>query len=136
MDNILDRISQIADLEKISIGKIEQKIGASKGVLYKAIQKNTDIQSKWLVCIVENFPQYNSYWLLTGKGNMLKKEEKTPFMVNEPQAEYNQENIVIEALKNEISYKNIIIAGLERENKLLWKLVDGNGNSDSEGKVG
>jgi hypothetical protein len=72
MSNILDRITQIADLEGVTIGKIEQKIGASKGVLYKAIQKNTDIQSKWIVLIVENYPQYNSDWLLTGKGEILR----------------------------------------------------------------
>lgn len=72
MNNILERISQISDLESLSIGKIEQVIGASKGVLYKAIQKNTDIQSKWIVSIVENFPQYSAEWLLTGKGEMLK----------------------------------------------------------------
>jgi hypothetical protein len=74
MNNILHRISKISDLENITISKIEQKIGASKGVLYKAIQKNTDIQSKWLVLIVENFPQYNSEWLLTGKGSILKND--------------------------------------------------------------
>lgn len=74
MDNILHRISKIAELQGVTISKIEQMIGASKGVLYKAIQKNTDIQSKWIVLIVENFPQYSPEWLLTGKGEMLKDD--------------------------------------------------------------
>lgn len=72
MNNILERISHISDLEGVSIGKIEQLIGASKGVLYKAIQKNTDIQCKWLIAFVDNFPQYNTEWIVTGRGNKLK----------------------------------------------------------------
>jgi hypothetical protein len=82
MDNILHRISQISELEDISIGKIEQKIGASKGVLYKAIQKNSDIQSKWVVLIAENFPQYNPEWILTGKGEMQKDSTKSRLSQN------------------------------------------------------
>lgn len=135
MNNILDRISQIADLEKISIGKIEQKISASKGVLYKAIQKNTDIQSKWVIAIAENFPQYNPEWLLLGKGEKLRNVENI-YMVSETQSVYAKEEKTIEALKSEISYKNVIIAGLERENKLLWKLVDGDDSSNEKKQIG
>jgi hypothetical protein len=135
MNNILDRIAQIADLENISIGKIEQKISASKGVLYKAIQKNTDIQSKWVIAIAENFPQYNPEWLLLGKGEKLRNVENI-YMVSDIQAVYGKEEKIIESLKNEISYKDIIIAGLERENKLLWKLVDGDDNSNRKKKIG
>lgn len=75
MSNILQRISQVSEIEGVTISKIEQKIGASKGVLYKAIQKNTDIQSKWLVAFVENFPQYSVEWILTGKGEMFVGEK-------------------------------------------------------------
>lgn len=132
MANILDRINEISDLEGISIGKIEQKIGASKGVLYKAIQKNTDIQSKWLVLIVDNFPQYSSRWLLTGKGEKLRSSYLNAEMVNEPSPDYGKEAKLIEALKNQITDKNEIIAGLKRENQLLWKLVDGDNNENGK----
>ncbi|RQO31911.1 hypothetical protein DBR32_03650 [Taibaiella sp. KBW10] len=52
---------------------MEQLIGASKGVLSRALAKDTDIQSKWIIKIVENYPHYNAEWLLTGKGEMLKE---------------------------------------------------------------
>ena len=52
---------------------MEQLIGASKGVLSKAFIKKTDIQTKWLQRIVENFPQYSGDWLLSGNGSMLKQ---------------------------------------------------------------
>ncbi len=75
MNSILHRMSELADNEGITITGLEQKIGASKGVLSRALTKHTDIQSKWLVELVENYPRYNSEWLLTGKGSMFKNAE-------------------------------------------------------------
>ena len=75
MAKILDRSSEIAAHEVISIGALERNIGASKGVLSRAIDKGTDIQAKWIVQMVENYPQYSAQWLLTGEGSMLKKDE-------------------------------------------------------------
>jgi hypothetical protein len=75
MENILQRIEQIAYNEKIKITALEREIGASKGVLSRAISNGTDIQSKWIQLIVENYPRYSPEWLLTGQGEMLKKQE-------------------------------------------------------------
>jgi hypothetical protein len=72
--NILVQILEMANNESISIGAIEKTIGASKGVLSRALAKGTDIQAKWIQRIVENYPQYSSDWLLTGQGTMLRSE--------------------------------------------------------------
>ena len=72
MGNILSRIQEIASNEGITIGAMERTIGASKGVLSRAINNGTDIQAKWLSIIVENYPRYSTGWLLTGAGGMLK----------------------------------------------------------------
>ena len=56
MGNILTKIQQIASNEGITIGAFERSIGASKGVLSRAIANGTDIQAKWLEKIVENYP--------------------------------------------------------------------------------
>lgn len=77
MGNILSRIQEIALNEGITIGALERKIGASKGVLSRAINNGTDIQSKWLQTIVENYPTYSTRWLLTGEGSMLR-DNKIP----------------------------------------------------------
>ena len=74
MENILSRISLISDNEGIKITSLERKIGASKGVLSRAISNKTDIQAKWVQKIVENYPQYNANWLLTGEEHMLKND--------------------------------------------------------------
>ncbi len=77
MSTILQRINQISENEGIKIGTLEHKIGASKGVLSRAINNNTDIQAKWLTKIVDNYPKYEAYWLLTGKEPMLRKENES-----------------------------------------------------------
>ncbi len=78
MGTILSRIQEIALKEGITIGALERNIGASKGVLSRAINNGTDIQSKWIQIIVENYPNYSSEWLLTGRGEMIKTNGITP----------------------------------------------------------
>lgn len=75
MTNILKNIEKLTENEGISITFLEKKIKASKGVLSRAINKNTDIQAKWIKGIAENYPQYNIEWLITGEGPMLKTQQ-------------------------------------------------------------
>lgn len=84
MGNILSRIQEIALNEGITIGAMERKIGASKGVLSRAINNGTDIQAKWIQVIVENYPQYSTNWLITGKEPMLRKKENTSINTSIP----------------------------------------------------
>lgn len=77
MKNILEIFKKIADNEGITITALEAKIGASKGVLSRAINNDTDIQSKWLLNLVENYPLYNPEWLLTGNGEMIKSAKSS-----------------------------------------------------------
>ncbi len=81
MSGILLRIEEISKNEGITIGALERKIGASKGVLSRAIANGTDIQSKWIQSLVEKYPNYSTEWLLSGNGPMLRdgvlqKEER------------------------------------------------------------
>ena len=73
MEIVLDRIEQFAEKQGIKIGALEKTIGASKGVLSRAIAQKSDIQSKWLSKLVENFPQIDANWLLTGEGSMYRE---------------------------------------------------------------
>jgi len=82
MCEILPRIKQIALNEGITIGALERVIGASKGVLSRAIANGTDIQSKWLKAIVENYPQYSAQWILTGEGEMLRETSRPTAMTS------------------------------------------------------
>lgn len=79
MKSILDRVKKLADYQEISITALEREIGASKGVLSRAIKNSTDIQSKWLQNIVENYPSISSEWLLVGSGEMLKSDAESAY---------------------------------------------------------
>lgn len=106
MTNIVERIDKIAEKQGIAITKLEAEIGASKGVLSRALKNGTDIQAKWLSAIVENYPQYNPDWLLTGKGSIFKKDvaiaaknpgEGIPLIPLEAMAGFGSgENVVME----------------------------------------
>ena len=72
---VLNQIKTIADREGITITSLESLIKASKGVLSRALRNNTDIQCMWVSRIVENYPQYNCNWIITGKGDMLNVNE-------------------------------------------------------------
>lgn len=89
--NILNNFKKIAENQGITITALESKLGASKGVLSRAIANNTDIQAKWLLKLVDNYPQYNPTWLLTGEGDMIKKEGN-PSLINNP-IEYYKSSI-------------------------------------------
>lgn len=71
MNTTVERIEQIADYYNVKIGTLEKNIGASKGVLSRAIAQRTDIQTKWIERIVENYPDIDANWLITGRGEML-----------------------------------------------------------------
>lgn len=66
-DGLLSRIRTIAENEGMSVTTLEKTIGASKGVLSRAIKYGTDIQAKWVCEIAGKFPGYSATWLLTGK---------------------------------------------------------------------
>lgn len=120
MRNILDAFVKIAENENISITALEAKIGASKGVLSRAINNKTDIQTKWVSRLVENYPQYSKDWLLTGKGAMLKASE-----FDETK---EKERVALERLERIKKYASKIEQGdvLVAENKHTFNFKTGN----------
>ena len=115
MINILEVFSKVSKNEGVTITRLEQIIGASKGVLSRAITNNSDIQSKWLLKLVENYPHYNSEWLLTGKGPMLK-EQKDELILNEPSPEHLIQKNKLIPLYNDVATVggvNVLTANLD-----------------------
>lgn len=80
---MIKRLKLFIDNQGLSVSSFEQKISASDGMIRRAIKNGTDIQSKWLYKISDNFPDLNLEWLITGKGQMIKHQDKV---------EYNIEN--------------------------------------------
>ena len=74
MSNLLLRIQALAESEGITITALERSLGASKGVISRAIKYGTDIQAKWVCLIVENYPHISADWLLKAEMNQLKSK--------------------------------------------------------------
>ena len=72
MKDFFERITEITKNEGINITTLEQRIGASQGVLSRAKRNSTTISSEWIIKILENYPKYNANWLLKGKGEMIE----------------------------------------------------------------
>lgn len=111
MQDFLERIQQVADYKGIKITALERELGASKGVLSRAIANHTDIQCKWLCALVEKYPDINTNWLLTGKESMVSTATH-----NECPRCADKERI-IEALKSTISKQELIIELLSTNKK-------------------
>jgi len=107
---MIDRIEQFIEYLGISVRAFEQKIGASNGLIRKAITNKSDIQSKWITSIVDSFPQINSDWLLAGKGEMLKEN------INNPVDKDNQ-TILSESKEPNINKSDIDVSDLESASK-------------------
>lgn len=70
-DGIACRIAQLLEILNVRIAEFERSIGASNGLIRKAIANGTDIQSKWATAIIERYPQVSALWLLTGSGEII-----------------------------------------------------------------
>jgi len=68
---MIERLEEFIRNQGISVRSFEQTISASDGMIRRAINNKTDIQSKWLSKIADNYPQLNLNWLITGKGSMI-----------------------------------------------------------------
>lgn len=114
MDSVLKRIKEIADHEGISITALEAVIGASKGVFSRALANGTDIQSKWLIKLIENYPHYSSEWLLTGNGEIQKsamaRDNPENYQSNTPPDLTSE---LIQTLRQVISTQEITIRSQE-----------------------
>jgi len=72
---IIDRLFEYIDYQSIKIYPFEQRIGVSNGYLSKQRARKADIGESILCRILENCPDLNVDWLLTGLGNMLRDQD-------------------------------------------------------------
>ena len=76
IDNVVDRIRHFIDSKGISIREFSKKIGVSHALIGKVRSLGSDKLER----IVSTYPEINPDWLLTGKGEMIKK---IPYEVEE-----------------------------------------------------
>jgi hypothetical protein len=100
----IERIYKYIDYKNIKAVPFEKKIGLSNGYLGKQLKRNADLGESILTKIIENCPEINPEWLLTGEGEMLKEKTTTA-----------------ENLKNENNMNSLETLELLKENNALLK---------------
>ena len=90
MSKIIDRISEIIEDKRLSNRAFEMSIGASNGMIGRAVSKGTDITAEWLSKIIDAYPDINSEWLLTGNGDRYRtkplpiaSDVRSPYMTGD-----------------------------------------------------
>lgn len=105
----IDRITEIIGNEALSVRSFEKKIDVKQGSINKAIRNQGNVYSIVLEKILENFPQYNAEWLITGKGGMMKSMS----------GEFLKDSGKVELLKEQLSEKDFRIIELEKELEIM-----------------
>ena len=133
---MIERIKQLIDNEGITVRAFEKLISASNGLIRKAITNNSDIQSKWLEPIVDNFPQYNVEWLITGKGEMLKsdaypanKDLSKESVVNNSKENYTKNKSVEKLIDIVQSQQDVI----KEQTEIIKELTKKNNGTNTNG---
>ncbi len=68
----IQRVLKILDYQGLNNSSFEKKISVSNGYIAKQMNRNADLGEGVLLKILENSPEINPEWLLTGNGSMLK----------------------------------------------------------------
>jgi hypothetical protein len=125
--NIKERILYVAEYYKVSKELFFEKIGMTYGN-FKGSAKERPLNSDAIVKILSIYTEVDSDWLLTGNGEMLKKEqtdleisEKSRNLLNRfSETAYSSKN-----LTNEVEKLSEINDRVVKENKLQAKVIEG-----------
>ena len=73
---LIERIERFIEYKQLSVSGFEKSISASNGVIRHAILKKTDIYSRFLVKILDNYPELSADWLLREEGEILREPDQ------------------------------------------------------------
>lgn len=74
---MIERLNEFIKNQGLTISEFEKSIGASDGLLRRAIKNKTDINAKWIISISEIYPNLSLEWLIRFEGNMLRENIHT-----------------------------------------------------------
>ncbi len=100
---ILDRVIFFADHLDVSLRSFSLSIGASPGYLHRLQAKKSNIGGDFIEKIIQSYKQLNPVWLVTGEGNMLKKDE----LIGESGLQYGERDFFKEALLNYLDDEDV-----------------------------
>lgn len=142
MSKIIERIAFLIKTKGVSTRAFELSIGASNGMIGRAVLKGTDINAEWLSKIIDAYPDVNADWLLTGEGEIFKTKSTEKVIKSNDNLNDNQFDNKRKVQKKLSNYEPQIIT-LDRSDIKLVPIVDitsaaGDGacNPDYSDKIG
>ena len=100
----------------LSARQFDLSIGASNGYTLRMVKNNASIGSDVIENILKVYPQLNVVWLITGEGEMLKKQEE-PEIIDFDQLPKTRKQEIEQLIEGKIKEKQ------EEELKRLLKEV-------------
>ena len=133
------RVVYIIEGKQLNKEKFFSEIGMTSAN-FRGKALNTPLNSNAIVNILSIFPEINSTWLLTGKGDMLKNDASNTrqHSVAAQEAKHDankQTKELIAALKETVNAQKQTIAQLSRENEQLLKKNEQLKNNKSKAKI-
>lgn len=86
--NTLQRIKEYIDFKGITNQKFEKEIGFSNGAFATQLKNNKTIGVDKLENILIAYPEINPEWLLTGQGQMLKRDKSVESVITDKEKGY------------------------------------------------
>ena len=125
--NIKERILYVAEYYKVSKESFFESIGMTYGN-FKGSAKERPLNSDAIVKILSIYTEVDSDWLLTGKGEMLKKEHADIEISEESRNLLNRihdTSYSEKKLSQEVEKLSEINERILKENKLQAKVIEG-----------
>jgi len=107
MESISERVKKIIDYKKLSVLKFEKNIDTGNNSIGTAIRRNSNLSGNILSKILNVYPEISPSWLLTGKGEMLLKDENTALVKEKEPSQ-------VEGLKEKIAFLEQAIKDKEK----------------------
>lgn len=126
----IERIYQYIDLKHIKPSSLERACGISNGYLGKQYRRLADIGESIMNSILENCPDLNPVWLITGKGDMLIITTQIQEASHKEDSPLQTDSVII-LLKEQLQEARAEIKELNREIGILQ-----NKNSQLEQAMG
>ncbi len=70
-EEFIQRLSQILDHTGMNAAAFADKIGIQRSSISHLLSGRNKPSLDFILKILESFPEFNLYWILTGKGNLL-----------------------------------------------------------------
>ncbi|MCW5516701.1 hypothetical protein J1G40_10615 [Muriicola sp. Z0-33] len=93
MFKTIDRLMEFIKFAGLSARQFDISIGAGNGYTLRMKKNNASIGSDVIESIIKTYPQLNVVWLLTGEGEMLKKDQEEDILDFDQLPKARQEQI-------------------------------------------